>query len=240
MALLGLERTAQLGELKHPAGIRPLGSQELLDGVAGSGRGGCDAGDGSSAALNDECLAVVLHPVEKVREASSRLRCREPPHTDIRLSGPVTASAQPGLRPPSRSRCARSAADHVLALREANGGDRVDVILEMTGGDVFSRSLAALTPFGRLVHLGQAARGGTPDVNPGELLGRSQGVLGSWPVHVMRRPELMSGAMDDLFAAVQSGGLEVVAGGTYPLEDARRAHEDLRARKTTGKLMLET
>jgi len=130
--------------------------------------------------------------------------------------------------------------DLTAALREANGGDRVDVVLEMTGGGVFSRSLAALAPFGRLVHFGQAARGGTPAVEPGELMGRSQGVLGFWLVHVMRRPELMSEAMDDLFAAVQLGGLEVVAGGTYPLEDARRAHEDLRARRTTGKLMLET
>jgi len=130
--------------------------------------------------------------------------------------------------------------DLTAALREANGGDRVDVVLEMTGGEVFARSLAGLAPFGRLVHFGQAARGGTPAVEPGELMGRSQGVLGFWLVHVMRRPELMSEAMDDLFAAVQSGGLEVVAGGTYPLEDARRAHEDLRARKTTGKLMLET
>jgi len=132
------------------------------------------------------------------------------------------------------------AGDLTAALREANGGDRVDVILEMTGGAVFSSSLAALAPFGRLVHFGQAARGGTPAVEPGELMGRSQGVLGFWLVHVMRRPELMSEAMDDLFAAVQSGELEVVAGGTYPLEDARRAHEDLRARRTTGKLMLDT
>lgn len=132
------------------------------------------------------------------------------------------------------------AGDLTAALREANGGDRVDVILEMTGGAVFSSSLAALAPFGRLVHFGQAARGGTPAVEPGELMGRSQGVLGFWLVHVMRRPELMSEAMDDLFAAVQSGELEVVVGGTYPLEDARRAHEDLRARRTTGKLMLDT
>ena len=37
------------------------------------------------------------------------------------------------------------------ALREANGGRPVDVVLEMTGGAVFDGSLAALAPFGRLV-----------------------------------------------------------------------------------------
>jgi len=34
--------------------------------VAGSWCGRGDAGDGSSAALDDECLAVVLNSVEKV------------------------------------------------------------------------------------------------------------------------------------------------------------------------------
>jgi NADPH2:quinone reductase len=129
--------------------------------------------------------------------------------------------------------------DLTAALREANGGARVDVVLEMTGGEVFSQSLAALAPLGRLVHFGQAARAGTPSVNPGELMGRSQGVLGFWLVHVMRRPELMANAMEDMFAAVEEGGLEVVVGGTYPLGEARRAHEDLRARRTTGKLVLQ-
>jgi len=38
--------------------------------------------------------------------------------------------------------------------------------------------------------------------------------------------------MDDMFAAVLAGELEPIVGGTYPLSDARRAHEDLRARTT--------
>jgi NADPH2:quinone reductase len=130
------------------------------------------------------------------------------------------------------------AGDLTAELREANGGGRVDVILEMTGGDVFTQSLRALAPFGRLVHFGQAARGGTPSVEPGELMGRSQGVLGFWLVHAMRKPELMSEAMEDLFGMVERGDLEVIVGGEYPLEEARQAHEDIRARRTTGKLIL--
>src|SRR4051812_5300294 len=37
------------------------------------------------------------------------------------------------------------------ALREANGGERCDVVLEMVGGRTFQESLEALAPFGRLV-----------------------------------------------------------------------------------------
>ena len=57
-------------------------------------------------------------------------------------------------------------------------------------------------------------------------------------VHVLRRPELMAQAMAELLDAVVAGELRVIVGGTYPLADARRAHEDLRARTTVGKLVL--
>jgi NADPH:quinone reductase len=38
---------------------------------------------------------------------------------------------------------------------------------------------------------------------------------------------------------VASGELRPVVGGAYPLSEARRAHEDMRARKTTGKLVID-
>ena len=37
---------------------------------------------------------------------------------------------------------------------------------------------------------------------------------------------------------VADGRLHVHIGGRYPLDQARRAHEDLEARRTTGKLLL--
>src|ERR671933_2886497 len=66
------------------------------------------------------------------------------------------------------------------ALREANGGKPVDVVLEMTGGNVFDGSLSALAPFGRLVAYGMAARRETPAVPPGMLLQKSRAVVGFW------------------------------------------------------------
>src|SRR5688500_3066794 len=44
------------------------------------------------------------------------------------------------------------AEDLTAALREANEGKRVDVVLEMVGGRTFEESFEALAPFGRLVH----------------------------------------------------------------------------------------
>jgi NADPH:quinone reductase len=130
------------------------------------------------------------------------------------------------------------AEDLTAALREANGGARVDVVLEMVGGSVFAASLAALAPFGRLVHFGQAGREGAPRLDPGRLMLSSTGVLGFWLIHLLRRPELLTEAMRDMLDAVVAGELEPVVGGSYPLAEARRAHEDIRSRGTVGKLVL--
>ena len=111
--------------------------------------------------------------------------------------------------------------DLTAALREANGGERVDVVLEMVGGRTFEQSFEALAPFGRLVHFGQADRQGAPEINPGKLMATSRGVIGFWLMHLVRQPERLTEAMEDMFAAVEAGELEPIVGGTYALEDAR-------------------
>jgi NADPH:quinone reductase len=130
------------------------------------------------------------------------------------------------------------AEDLTAALIEANEGNHVDVILEMVGGSTFEQSLSAVAHFGRLVHFGQAGREGAPKVSPGKLMATSRGVIGFWLMHLIRYPERLGEALEDMFEAVRAGELEVIVGDTYPLEDARRAHEDIRARGTTGKLVL--
>jgi NADPH2:quinone reductase len=124
------------------------------------------------------------------------------------------------------------------ALIAANEGRHVDVILEMVGGSTFEQSLSALAHFGRLVHFGQSAREGAPKVSPGKLMATSKGVIGFWLMHLIGQPERLGEALEDMFEAIRAGELEVIVGDTYPLEEARRAHEDIRARRTTGKLVL--
>jgi NADPH:quinone reductase len=130
------------------------------------------------------------------------------------------------------------AEDLTAALVEANEGNHVDVILEMVGGSTFEQSLSAIAHFGRLVHFGQAGREGAPSVNPGKLMATSRGVIGFWLMHLIGYPGRLGEALDDMFEAIRAGELEVIVGDTYPLEDARRAHEDIRARSTKGKLVL--
>jgi len=73
----------------------------------------------------------------------------------------------------------------------------------------------------------------------GSLLACSTAVAGMWLPHAFRVPGLMPEVMADLFRLVGQGRLRAIPGGEYPLAQARRAHEDLRARRTVGKLVLD-
>ena len=129
--------------------------------------------------------------------------------------------------------------DLAAALEEANLGAPVDVVLEMAGGRVFDQSLEALAPFGRLVTYGMASR--EPNqVASGALMRKSRAVVGFWLMHCLRRPaEMIDAPLQALFERAARGELRVVEGETYGLSEVRRAHEDLQARRTTGKLMLD-
>jgi NADPH2:quinone reductase len=125
------------------------------------------------------------------------------------------------------------------ALREANGGKKVDIVLEMTGGNVFDGALSALAPFGRLATYGMAGRVPPKPVQAPSLMGTSRAVIGFWLAHCMARPEMMDAAMNELLPLVAEGALKPVVGGRYPLSAVREAHQDLLSRRSTGKLVLD-
>jgi NADPH2:quinone reductase len=51
------------------------------------------------------------------------------------------------------------------------------------------------------------------------------------------RDDLLESARE-LFEVVERGAVKIEVNQTYPLRDARRAHEDLEARRTTGSTVL--
>jgi NADPH:quinone reductase len=128
--------------------------------------------------------------------------------------------------------------DLKAAILEANGGEPVDVVLEMTGGATFDACLQALAPFGRLVAYGNASREPV-EIRSVDLMRTSRAVVGFWLMHLFRRPQEVREGIAELLGAVAKGDLEVVIGGVYPLSEAPRAHEDIAARRTQGKLLLD-
>ena len=123
-------------------------------------------------------------------------------------------------------------------VKELTGGAGVDVVYDGVGAATFDGSLASLRPRGDMVLFG-AASGRVPPFDPmrleesGSLYLTRPGIR-----HYTATREELLGRAGDVFAWIAEGKLHVRIGGRYPLTDARRAHEDLEARRTTGKLVL--
>jgi NADPH:quinone reductase len=122
--------------------------------------------------------------------------------------------------------------------RRITGGAGVAAVYDGVGRDTFDASLDSLRPRGTLVLYG-AASGRVPPFDP-QRLEPAGSVFLTRPTlrhHIVERSELDRRA-SDLFGWIAAGELAVRVHERYPLGEARRAHEDLQARRTTGKLLL--
>jgi NADPH2:quinone reductase len=76
-----------------------------------------------------------------------------------------------------------------------------------------------------------------PPIEPRELMSNCTAVVGFWLMQCTR--SMLQESLDDLWAMTARGALRPQIGEIFPMSDARRAHEELRARSTTGKLALD-
>ncbi|WP_406312962.1 quinone oxidoreductase [Streptosporangium sp. NBC_01639] len=117
-------------------------------------------------------------------------------------------------------------------------GSGVHVVYDGVGAATFEGSLAALRPRGMMALYGQAS-GPVPPVDP-QVLNKGGSLFLTRPtlVHYIATRDELTWRASDLFNWVASGQLKVHISHRYPLAEAARAHEDLEARRTTGKLLL--
>ncbi|GAA1604759.1 zinc-binding dehydrogenase [Actinoplanes couchii] len=123
-------------------------------------------------------------------------------------------------------------------IRAATGGRGADVILDSTGGATLTAALDGLAHWGRLISFGNASRQGRAPIDPGTLADRNTSVAGFWLRPALDQPGGFHQPLTELLELVAAGRLVLPPGPSYPLADARRAHEDLLARRTTGKVVL--
>jgi NADPH:quinone reductase len=123
-------------------------------------------------------------------------------------------------------------------VRELTAGEGVAAVYDGVGAATFRDGLRALAPTGRLILYGAAS--GQPEPLELSLLASSGSLYVQRPTlqTYVRTPELLRERAARLFELIAGGRLSVRVGGRYPLAEARRAHEDLEARRTTGKLLL--
>ena len=138
-------------------------------------------------------------------------------------------------------------ADHVILyndedfaerVRELTRGEGVPVVYDGVGKATFDKSLDCLRPRGLMVSFGNAS-GAVADFNLGIL--SQKGSL------YVTRPTLMTytasveelrACAADVMDVVGSGDVRIDVRQTFALTDARKAHESLEGRETTGASVL--
>ncbi len=127
-----------------------------------------------------------------------------------------------------------TAEDFVAAVRRLTDGKGVPVVYDSVGQDSFEGSLRCLAPRGLLVSFGTASGPIAPlDLFRLNTLGSLYVTSPAFVTHTSDRAELLERA-GQLFAAIDDGVVKVGISRRYPLADAARAQEDLRARRTSG------
>jgi len=123
-------------------------------------------------------------------------------------------------------------------VREITGGEGAAVVYDGVGRTTFDAGLKALRPTGSMILYGAAS--GQPE----PLTLQSLAAHGSLYVQrptvktYTRTPAMLQERARRVLDLVSAGQLEIRIGARYPLDQARQAHEDLEARRTTGKLLL--
>jgi NADPH2:quinone reductase len=129
-------------------------------------------------------------------------------------------------------------ADVAAKAKELTNGIGVDVVYDGVGQATFEGSLASLKRRGMMALFGGAS-GMVPAFDL-QALSRMGSLFVTRPTlaDYIVGPGEMQWRADEIFTEHLAGKLSFAIGKTYALQNAKDAHSDLAARKTTGKLLL--
>ena len=129
-------------------------------------------------------------------------------------------------------------ADFEAETKRLTGGKGVDVVFDSVGKTTFEKGLNVLRPRGMMALFGGSS-GAVPPFDP-MVLAQKGSLFVTRPTlvnYIATREELVARS-SAVFSMISAGKLKLRIEHTYPLAEVQRAHRDLEARKTTGKLLL--
>lgn len=126
--------------------------------------------------------------------------------------------------------------DDLLAQLKALGG--VDVVYDPVGGDQFKAAFRACRPEARIIVIGFAS-GSVPQIPANHLLVKNITVEGFyWGGYLKFKPQIITDSMSKLSEWYQMGKLSPHISATFPLSQAQKGLDMLKARKSTGKVVI--
>jgi NADPH:quinone reductase len=129
--------------------------------------------------------------------------------------------------------------DFVAEVKRLTGSHGVDVVYDSVGKTTFEGSLNCLRPRGMLALFGGSS-GAVPPIDPIQLSTKGSLFLTRPTLaHYIATHEELEWRAGEVLKWAANGELKLRTEHVYALEDAAKAHADLEARKTTGKILLE-
>ena len=123
---------------------------------------------------------------------------------------------------------------------DAGYGGKVDVILDIAGGDLMQANLDLAAPDGRIVCIG-VMRGMQSEINLATLFMKRLTLTGSTlrRLDTTERARCFSAIRERIWPQVIAGGIQPIVDKTYSLADVLDAHEHMRLGTHFGKLVLD-
>lgn len=123
-------------------------------------------------------------------------------------------------------------------IKKITDGRGADVVYDPVGGELFTASLRSIAFEGRILIIGFAA-GTVPQIPANHLLVKNVDVIGlNWPAYAELNPGVMTASFQTLMQWYLDGAIKPHISAAYPLEEAVEALNQVVARKSTGKVVL--
>ncbi len=139
----------------------------------------------------------------------------------------------------------RAGARHLIDSESGDLRDEVkafggaDVVYEPVGGDLFRTALRCVRPEGRILTIGFAS-GDIPQIPANHLLVKNVDVIGlNFGGYLDFNPAALTESIAEILEWYAEGAIKPHVSHRFPLEHATEALETLRARKSTGKIIVE-
>ena len=142
--------------------------------------------------------------------------------------------------------------DFEQVVRDTLGGEGVDVVLELVGGETFRKSRELLNPFGRLVMAGMAGlkwNKYNPLTWPAllrhiprpkllQMAQRSSGLMATHIGYLIKHQEVVQTEWAALSAYVQQHTIRPVISAIFSFEQMPQAHRFIESRQSYGKVIV--
>jgi putative PIG3 family NAD(P)H quinone oxidoreductase len=170
--------------------------------------------------------------------------------TAIQLAKAINASVIVTAGTDEKCRfCEQLGADHAINYRtedwentvlELTGGSGVDVVLDMVAGPYMQKNIDVLGRDGRYVIIA-FLQGPKAELNMRNVLGKRLTITGSTlrPQTTAEKAAIASEISEQVIPLLESGRVRPIIHATFPLADARLAHELMESSQHMGKIVLE-